>query len=142
MYPGTATRKEINPFNTIALAFKSTQREKFAAKRPVEFPATNICETASEYRISLAVPGLHKEDFCIGINDGVLSISVKNEITKNCCTIDRSEYDYSEWTRAFILPVDADAVLASAKYQRGELQIRMPRGNTNGSKSFSKVYVY
>jgi len=142
MYPGTATRKEINPFNTIALAFKSTEGEKPVSKFPVEFPATNICETASEYRISLAVPGLHKEDFCIGINNGVLSISVKNEAAKCYCTIDRSEYDYSEWTRAFILPADADAVLAFAKYQRGELQIRMPRGNTNDSKSTSKVYVY
>ena len=42
-------------------------------------PAVNVMETDSEYVMEIAAPGLKKESSRITIENGVLSVSVKNE---------------------------------------------------------------
>jgi HSP20 family protein len=139
MYPGTATRKNITPKDTKAIVFKSPE---YSTPGTVQLiPSSNIEETPGQYLIVMAAPGLHQEDFSIQIDDCILSISAKKEVVNNSPN-DRWEYDFSEWTRNFVLPGDADAMLAHAKYWNGELIIRIPRGNTLLNKTRATVYVY
>jgi HSP20 family protein len=143
MYPGRASTKEINAGKTTALPFKQTANSGGNFNRPPLLPAVNITETTTEYRITIASPGMQREDFSITVEQCVISISAKkeNEFESNNISY-RCEYDCSEWTRAFALPQDADVVLAHAKYKNGELIIRIPRGNTSDNHAKAIVYIY
>lgn len=143
MYPGSATNKEIKKGISAVLPFKQVNDGSTSASEALCIPAVNIIETATEYVLEIASPGMHREDFNIEIEQSVISISAKSEKNSEVSSVsDRCEYNYTEWTRAFALPEDADVVLAHAKYCNGELIIRIPRGNTNENKEKTTVYVY
>ena len=142
MYPGTASKKNIPARKTKALHFKETEDGKNVVTPPLIIPSVNISETDTEYHIVMATPGLQREDFCIEIDQTVITISAKKETKPLSCVNDRCEYDYTDWTRAFALPDDADALLVRAEYQNGELIIHIPRSNTSENQAKATIYVY
>ena len=142
MYPGTAVTKKIIPASGSILDFQKMSKQLKKSSPSMIIPAANFKEYGSEYRLLLATPGLLREDFNIEIKEQVIFISAKSEIKNVSGKNDHCEYDYSDWTRAFSLPADADTLLAHAKYRHGELLIRIPRGNTKESNDHSTVYVY
>ena len=142
MYPGAACNRDIPARETKPLHFKEIEDEKNIVNISLTIPAVNISETTSAYMMVMAVPGLHREDFSIEISQSLIAITAKKETATIACVNDRCEYDYTDWTRAFSLPADADAVLANAVYQNGELTIIIPRSNAaeNQSKAIINVY--
>jgi HSP20 family protein len=142
MYPGTACNRNIPARKTKALHFKETEDGQKSVNPVHTIPDVNISETATDYFIALATPGLHRDDFSIEIAQSVIAISGKKEIGLSTCVNDRCEYNYTDWTRAFTLPADADALLAHAEYQTGELVIHIPRNNTGENKTRTTIYVY
>lgn len=140
MYPGNATKNVFEPKKVIPIHFRENDNSK---SQPHEsMPAVNISEFVSEYCIQIAVPGLHREDFNIELKDGVIFISAQKNTVQHDCINDRCEFDYQDWTRAFILPADADSILAQASYKNGELLIRIPRTQPGENKASVTVYVY
>jgi HSP20 family protein len=110
----------------------------FNFTRAVNVPAINVKETEHEYKLSIAAPGLEKNDFVIQVNQGILTISAEKEETK--ATDDkynRREYNYSSWSRSFTLPEDAVDGKISAEYKNGELKIEVPR-NADKKKAVGK----
>ena len=104
----------------------------FNFSRALNVPAINVKETEHEYKLSIAVPGLEKDDFDIQLHQGMLTISAEKEENKNSNDkYNRREYNYSSWTRSFSLPEDAVDGKISAEYKNGELKIEVPR---NGEK--------
>lgn len=142
MYPGTASNRNIPVGKTKVLQFKETREGEKILTPEHKIPNANISETSTEYRIVMATSGLQREDFNIEIAQSVITISAKKETTSLCCVNDRCEYDYSDWTRAFGLPADADGELARAEYQNGELTIHIPRSNNSENQSKATIYVY
>lgn len=107
-----------------------------------KIPSANVGETDTDYVITIATPGLFRESFQIEIENSIINISALNEKNKTKYKIDRCEYNYSKWTRAFQLPVDADSMLAQAKYINGELIIHIPRSESNENMVKAFIYVY
>ena len=142
MYPGTASIKIIPTRETKALHFRTTEDGNKIANPAFSIPAVNISETSEEYLIAMAAPGLQREDFSIEIAESVITIAAKKEIIPLSCVNDRCEYNYTDWTRAFTLPEDADGLLAQAVYQNGELVIHIPRHDLNKEQSKATIYVY
>ena len=105
-------------------------------------PSANIGETDTHYIITIAAPGLFREAFQIEIENSIINISALKEKIKTKYKIDRCEYNYSDWTRAFQLPDDADSMLAQAKYVHGELIIHIPRSESNENMVKACIYVY
>jgi len=100
--------------------------------RALNVPSINVKETDNEYKLSIAAPGLDKNDFDIQIHQGMLTVSAQKEESKNSNDkYNRREYNYSSWTRSFSLPEDALDGKISAEYKNGELRIDVPR---NGDK--------
>ena len=100
--------------------------------RALNVPSINVKETEHEYKLSIAAPGLEKEDFDIQLNKGMLTVSAEKEENKNSNDkFNRREYNYSSWTRSFSLPEDAVDGKISAEYKNGELRIEVPK---NGDK--------
>lgn len=140
MYPGTACNRDIPARKTRAFHFKES--EDGTTSRALIIPAVNISETITEYLIVLAAPGLQRGDFKIEIDQLVITISAKKETIPLSCVNDRCEYDYTDWTRAFTLPADADALFARGEYRNGELVIHIPRSSTSENQAKATIYVY
>ncbi len=92
-------------------------------------PAVNITEHKDEYRVSLAVPGLKKDDFKIDVDGNMLTISCEKEETteEKEKKFTRKEYNYSSFSRSFTLPEEINREKIDAKYDDGVLKITLPR---------------
>lgn len=97
--------------------------------REMNIPAVNITEHDDEYKISLAAPGLKKDDFKIDVDGNMLTISSEKEENKEekDKKFTRKEYNYSSFSRSFTLPEEINREKIEAKYEDGVLKISLPR---------------
>jgi HSP20 family protein len=93
-------------------------------------PSINITEGKNNYKVSMAAPGLKKEDFDIRVDNNVLTISCETE-TENKEegpeNYSRREYNYSSFSRSVALPEYADTKGIEAKYADGILNLEIPK---------------
>jgi len=92
-------------------------------------PAVNITETKDKYQVSMAAPGMKKNDFKIDLEGNMLTISSEKEETKEekDKKFTRKEYNYSSFSRSFTLPEEINKEKIDAKYDNGILKIALPR---------------
>jgi HSP20 family protein len=97
--------------------------------RVMNVPAVNITENKDEYLVSLAVPGMKKDDFTIDVNGNMLTISSEKEERKEEKEkkFTRKEYSYSSFSRSFTLPDEINKEKIEATYEDGVLKIALPR---------------
>jgi HSP20 family protein len=97
--------------------------------RTLNVPAVNIIEHKDEYLVSLAVPGMKKDDFKIDVDGNMLTISSEKEENKEEKEkkFTRKEYSYSSFSRSFTLPEEINKEKIDAKYEDGVLKIALPR---------------
>lgn len=109
--------------------------------RVMNVPAVNITEHKDEYRVSLAVPGMKKDDFKIDVEGNMLTISSEKEENKEekDKKFTRKEYNYSCFSRSFTLPEEINKEKIEARYQDGVLKIALPR--KEGTKKLSAKHI-
>lgn len=92
-------------------------------------PAVNITEEQEGYRVSLAVPGMHKEDFNVDIDGNMLTISCEKEESKEEKEkkFTRKEYNFSSFSRTFTLPEEINKEKIEARYENGVLNLVLPK---------------
>jgi HSP20 family protein len=97
--------------------------------RVMKVPAVNVKESKDNYTVSLAAPGLKKEDFKIDIEGNMLTISSEKEETKEEKDekFTRKEYNYSSFSRSFTLPDEVNKEKIEAVYQDGVLKMILPK---------------
>lgn len=106
-------------------------------------PSVNIHETDDKFNVSLAVPGLKKEDFKIGYENGVLSISAekKEEKTETQPNYSRKEFSYETFSRSFTLPEVANNEAISASYENGVLSIDIPKKEKKQKNDLQEIKI-
>lgn len=92
-------------------------------------PAVNIVEKQDHYEISLAAPGMKKDDFNIDVEGNLLTISAESEQRREDKDDrhTRQEFNYTSFSRAFTMP---DGVLRDkidASYENGLLRLMLPK---------------
>ena len=97
--------------------------------RELTVPAVNIMENKDDYRISVAAPGLKKNDFNIGVDGNMLTISSEKEESKQekDAKYTRKEYSYSSFSRSFSLPEEVNQEKIEATYEDGVLKVMLPK---------------
>ncbi|MFM6924871.1 MAG: Hsp20/alpha crystallin family protein [Ferruginibacter sp.] len=107
--------------------------------RSINMPAVNITENKDEFQVSMAVPGMKKDDFRIDVDGNMLTISSKKEESKEekDKKFTRKEYNYSSFSRSFTLPEEINKEKIEARYDDGVLKITLPR-NEEAKKITSK----
>ncbi|OQP49758.1 heat-shock protein [Niastella yeongjuensis] len=93
-------------------------------------PAVNIKESADEFMVEVAAPGMEKKDFNILLDGTQLTISSAKqyEETKKVESYTRREFSYQSFTRTFQLPKDVvDAEKIMAIYENGLLKLTIPK---------------
>mgnify|MGYP001565941927 CR=1 FL=1 len=94
-------------------------------------PSVNIKETADDFHVEVAAPGMKKDDFKIELDNEVLKISSEKQTedeSKNGENYTRREFSYQSFMRTFHLPrtvVDESKIKAS--YSDGVLRIQIPK---------------
>lgn len=84
---------------------------------------------ATAVHVSLEVPGMNGEDFHIDVVDDLVVIRGEKRVERST---ERGQYHvleraYGSFERAIALPVAVDEHHASARYERGVLQLTLPR---------------
>jgi HSP20 family protein len=88
-------------------------------------PPVNITENEDNYILSLAVPGMKKEDLKISLEGSMLIISSQKEEIEEKFT--RKEFNFYSFTRSFTLPEDVKPEYIEARYEDGLLKLVLPR---------------
>ena len=111
--------------------------------RTLTVPAVNITENKNEYQVSLAVPGMKKDDFKIDVEGNMLTISSEKEETKEETEkkFTRKEYSYSGFSRSFTLPEEVNMEKIEAKYEDGILKLVLPRKEETKRLSAKQIAV-
>jgi HSP20 family protein len=103
-------------------------------------PAVNITERKDDYLVSMAAPGLKKEDFKIAMDGNLLTISSEkeeeNEEKEGRYT--RQEYSYSSFERSFTLPDEVEKDKIDAHYKDGVLELVLPKKEEAKKMAVSK----
>ena len=92
-------------------------------------PATNVIETANNFKIDIVAVGFTKEDFKVNTEKGLLTIEAKVEATKTDekQKIIRREFKRQSFKRSFQLSdaVNIEGIVAS--YENGILSLTLPK---------------
>lgn len=101
-------------------------------EKALSVPAVNIAETDKHYNVSVAAPGMKKDDFKINVNGDMLTISAEREETteEEDKQYNRREYNYSSFSRSFTLPEEVKRDKIEAKYEDGVLTLVLPKSET------------
>ena len=95
----------------------------------ITLPKVNIKETADDFMVEMAVPGLKKSDFRLDLDNQVLSVSTetKEENEHKGENYTRREFGYSSFKRTFTLPESVNDEKINANYNDGILSILLPK---------------
>jgi HSP20 family protein len=111
--------------------------------RTLSVPPVNITETEKDYQVSLAVPGMKKEDFKIDIEANILTISAEQEenIEEKEKRFTRKEYSYTSFSRSFTLPEEVNKENIQAKYDNGVLSLSLPLKDEANKHAATRITV-
>lgn len=94
-------------------------------------PAVNIKETAENYEVEVAAPGMTKKDFKVELDGNELTISSERSNhtqKKDDERYSRREFSYQSFQRTFNLQKDVvDLDKIEAKYENGLLHLLIPK---------------
>jgi HSP20 family protein len=92
-------------------------------------PAMDLVETEDHFVLRADLPGLSEDDVTIEVEDRVLTISgerkAEHEVSKE--GYHRVERAFGSFSRALTLPEGVDADTVAATFDRGVLEVRIPK---------------
>lgn len=112
-------------------------------QRNTTAPALNVKETAEDYIMEMAVPGLEKEWVRINVtNEGLLHVAIENKMEhkeedKKQHYL-RREFSYSNYQQTYVLPDDIVKDNIAAKVDDGVLTITMPKVTKDDVKKIQR----
>jgi len=109
--------------------------------RSLSIPAVNIVEQKDSYEVSLAAPGMKKDDFNIDVEGNTLFISAekKEEKEEKDEKYTRKEFNFSSFSRSFTLPDSVIKDKIDATYDNGLLRLVLPK--TDEAKKASSKHI-
>ena len=102
-------------------------------------PAMDLVETDEHFVLKADLPGLAEDDVNIEVEDNVLTVSgerkAEHETTKE--GYHRVERAFGQFSRSLTLPEGIDAEAVSASFDRGVLEIRIPKPEARKPRKIS-----
>ena len=125
----------LNPFPTVFDDFLNRDIFNWGSSNfsdtNTTIPAVNIKETADNYEVEVAAPGMTKKDFKVQLDGNVLTITSEMSSQKEESEEVRystREFSYQSFSRTFNLQKDVvDTEKLVAKYEDGVLHLLIPK---------------
>jgi HSP20 family protein len=98
--------------------------------REASFPV-EVSETDGEIEVKASLPGVKPEEVEITVTNDVLTIKAEHKETVEDKKRDyyRREIRYGAMQRSLSLPVSVDSDKAEARFENGELSLRLPKAD-------------
>jgi HSP20 family protein len=90
-------------------------------------PAVDVVETEAEMIIRADIPGLRKEDIVLYGAPNFLVIRGEKDAPTEKWAYLRLERTFGSFQRLVVLPTPGDNAKAKARYEKGVLEVRMPK---------------
>jgi len=93
-------------------------------------PQLDIFETDREYKLSVELPGVDRDDIDLSVDDDALVIRARKERGSEDVREDqyhRVERSFGRYERMLTLPSDADGEKIGAELKNGVLEVTIPR---------------
>ena len=146
--------KALSPIEEMESWFEDFFRRPFSIIRPSLFrrlrmpeiaevtPSVDVFEQKGEVVVKAELPGLSKEDIDVKVTGDVITISGEKKKEEKIEKKDyyRMERSYGSFTRSLRLPAEVQTEKASAKFQEGVLEIRIPK-TEEAKKKEKKVFI-
>ncbi|THD67551.1 Hsp20/alpha crystallin family protein [Robertkochia marina] len=117
--------------------------EEWQNRAVLRQPAMNIREGDEYYELELAIPGKHRDDFKITVENGYLVIEMEKEDsteeTKD--QYRRKEFSFEQFKRSVLLPENVKEDAIKANYKDGLLVITVQKQTVPDEKSVRRVHV-
>ena len=133
LFPTTIRNSLDREFDTFINSFFGPASMRPSRSSISTTPRANVIKATEGYTIELAAPGFSRDEFEIGVDNGVLSIHVgTSDSPEYSDQLTTQEFSYSTFTRSWSLPKDASTEAISARYDAGILYVTIPTtGKTN-----------
>lgn len=106
-------------------------------------PAINMDEFDNFFKIEVSLPGVHKEDICIFVEEDNLIIRVIHKDQGGSGSRPKiHEFDMNYFERQILLPEEADAGFATAEYREGILNLIIPKVTDHARPCSGRIVVY
>jgi HSP20 family protein len=142
---GNMPTKRVEQFPTLFDDFFKPWREWFDMgwDKVSTVPAVKVTEANGNFKITMAAPGLRKEDFKIDVDGNLITISAEKSTEKEEKEekFTRKEYNYSSFCRTFTLPDNIMTDKIEARYENGELQLLLPKMAEEKEQPHKKIEV-
>jgi HSP20 family protein len=125
-----------NDFDLVGSQFQKTITEMFHSMNPMFAfskgswkPQVDMYETSEEIIIFVEIAGVEKKDLDLEINSRAVKISGRRLLTPPAQKgrYRLAEIQYGAFERMLYLPAPVDTVKAAATYEKGLLEIRLPK---------------
>lgn len=100
-------------------------------------PATNIFETANDFRIEMVLPGFVKDDVQINYHKNLLTVKVDKEVNEenaenaenkqDAYKYAHREFDTFNFEKQFKVPNSVNTEVIDAKFENGILKLVLPK---------------
>ena len=92
-------------------------------------PAMDLVESGEQFVLRADLPGMSEEDIEIELEDGTLTVSGERKLEHEQREegFHRVERSFGTFSRSLTLPKGVDADAVSASFDRGVLEIRIPK---------------
>lgn len=109
--------------------FFDTGLAPWSRRGPDFGPAVDVTETKDEYKVSVELPGMSRDDVDLTVDQGRLQISGEKKQEKKDEGEDylRVERSYGSFSRSIPLPANVDEDKIAASFKNGVLTIHVPK---------------
>lgn len=91
-------------------------------------PAADILESDEGFEIALELPGFHREDIEVTVEEGVLTVSGRRDAESHeGQSWHLRERPTGRFSRSFSLPASVKAEEVTARFEDGVLRVRLPK---------------
>lgn len=106
-------------------------------------PAINMDELDNFFKVEVSLPGIHKQDILIFVEDHILTIRVIHKENDYPSSTQRiHEFDINYFERQIALPEDSDLEFITAEYRDGILNLIIPKVAKHSRFHPGKIVVY
>jgi len=116
-------------YPALGTPFGDTLFDRPRAATTVWTPAVELTENDGELRLTVELPGLHKEDVDLSLDDCILTVrGVKRfEREGERGHLRLWERAYGSFERSFQIPGDVEPSEIEARFDNGVLEVRVPK---------------
>lgn len=98
----------------------------------IDFPPVNMKKKADAFEVTLAAPGMKKDEFELKVEENRLIVTGEHKTTTEEKTDEyvHQEYDFHSFKRIIPLPKDVEKDAIEAVYEEGILTVKIPYAKT------------